>query len=202
MKTASISFAVGGTLILGWMVILLHSELRQLSEKLANGVNFCPKFFLFVTFSFYNVPIFIVPNASYNEEIISGFRRTIRELSLNHSDSYHAIQNHSRIVGELKAQTGVMALDINNIKDSLKAAPQMMNIARELDSLKGSLASYEARISDLGLGLKELKDSSLPKLLETMQTINSTLQTKSNGNSLSLLHQNVSLDFQIFNHST
>lgn len=37
LKIACVSFAVGGTLILGWIVMLLHSEVQQLSDKLASG---------------------------------------------------------------------------------------------------------------------------------------------------------------------
>jgi hypothetical protein len=37
LKIASISFAIGGTLVIGWIVMLLHTEVQQLSDKLASG---------------------------------------------------------------------------------------------------------------------------------------------------------------------
>ena len=36
LKVACISFAIGGTLVLGWIVMLLHTEVQQLSDKLAS----------------------------------------------------------------------------------------------------------------------------------------------------------------------
>jgi len=36
-KTAAICFVIGATLVLGWVVILLHSQIQQLSQKLTDG---------------------------------------------------------------------------------------------------------------------------------------------------------------------
>lgn len=148
LKIACISFAVGGTLVLGWIVMLLHTEVQQLSEKLAS-----------------------VP-ASYDDETILGLKRTIKELTLNQSYHFYVLQNYSRGLEDIRQQMTSMTTDVSNIKDSLKEAPQMLNIGKELDSLKSSLATYGATISDLKLGLAELKE--LPTAV--LETFNSTLQ--------------------------
>ena len=78
---------------------------------------------------------------------------------------------------EFQKQTNSIVLDVSTIKDSLKEAPQMLNIGRELDSLKNRIATYEATISDLKLSLKDLQDSSTSKVMETIRSINSTMVT-------------------------
>ncbi|XP_057374091.1 uncharacterized protein LOC130694992 isoform X2 [Daphnia carinata] len=150
LKIACISFAVGGTLVLGWIVMLLHTEVQQLSEKLAS-----------------------VP-ASYDDETILGLKRTIKELTLNQSYHFYVLQNYSRGLEDFRQQMTSMTTDVSNIKDSLKEAPQMLNIGKELDSLKSSLVTYGATISDLKLGLAELKES--PTAASLLETFNSTLQ--------------------------
>nr|CAH0102106.1 unnamed protein product [Daphnia galeata] len=152
LKIASISFAIGGTLVIGWIVMLLHTEVQQLSDKLAS-----------------------VPT-SYDDETILGLKRTIKELSVNQSYHYYVLQNYSRGVEDFRQQMTSVTSDVSNIKDSLKEAPQMLNIGKELDSLKSSLATYGATISDLKLSLAELKDSPTSSSGALLETFNVTLQ--------------------------
>jgi len=150
-KTAAVCFVIGATLVLGWVVILLHSQIQQLSQKLTDVTS------------------------GYNEETILGLQRTVRELGLNQTSYHLTIQNYSRMMEEFQKHTSSIILDVNTIKDSLKEAPQMLNIGKELDSLKNRIATYEATVSDLKLSLKDLKDTSAS--LETIKYINSTIGT-------------------------
>lgn len=119
---------------------------------------------------------------SYDDETILGIKRTIKELGLNQSHHYNMIQNHSRVMDDFRTQMLAVTNDVSSIKESLKEAPQMLNIGKELDSLKSSLATYGATMSDLKLGLSELKDSqvSSSSLSESLIAINSTLQARLN----------------------
>ena len=82
---------------------------------------------------------------------------------------------------EFHKQTGSIVLDVSTIKDSLKEAPQMLNIGKELDSLKNRIATYEATVSDLKLSLKDLRDSLSSNIMETIRAINSTMETSVQG---------------------
>ena len=90
------------------------------------------------------------------------------------------IQNYSKGLEDFRKQMTAITSDVNNIKDSLKEAPQMLNIGKELDSLKSSLATYGATISDLKLSFNDLKESptSVSFLTEALSAMNSTLQGK------------------------
>lgn len=118
--------------------------------------------------------------ASYDDETILGLKRTIRELSLNQTRHFIMIQNYSRSMEDFRAQVVVITADVSSIKDSLKEAPQMLNIGKELDSLKSSLATFGATISDMKLSLSELKESPLSSssLSESLTAINSTLHDR------------------------
>lgn len=108
-----------------------------------------------------------------------GLKRAIKELSQNQSNAFNAILNCSAQVDGFQSKVNGIVTDLGNIKDSLKDAPQMMNIGKELDSLKMSLATYEANLSDLKLGLNELKSSSF-SLPSSLDAFNATLQEKFN----------------------
>jgi len=177
LKISSISFAIGGTLVIGWIVMLLHTEVQQLSDKLASGMrtkNFhCLSQPAWQSFRV----LFLVPT-SYDDETILGLKRTIKELGLNQSYHYYVLQNYSRGLEDFRQQMTSVTSDVSNIKDSLKEAPQMLNIGKELDSLKSSLATYGATISDLKLSLAELKESptSSSATGALLEAFNATLQ--------------------------
>jgi len=153
IKAALISFVVGAMIFLGWVVVLLHSEVQQLSQKLSD-----------------------VPIDLYNEDTILDLKRIARDLSANQTSTYLLVQKSSRTLDEFQKKTASILLDVSTIKESLKEAPQMLNIGKELDSLKNRIATYEAIISDLKLSLKDLRDSSNANIM-TVKTINSTLQS-------------------------
>ncbi len=126
---------------------------------------------------------FVTVPTSYDDETILGLKRVVRELSLNQTYHYNMIQNYSRGLEDFRKQMTIVTSDVSNIKDSLKEAPQMLNIGKELDSLKSSLVTYGATLSDLKLRFNELKDSSSPStfpnlLNEALSAVNSTLQGK------------------------
>jgi len=168
IKTAAICFVVGATLALGWILILLHSQIRQLSQKLSDVTS------------------------NNNEETILELRQTVRELGLNQTANHLTIQNCSKTMEEFHKQTGSIVLDVSTIKDSLKEAPQMLNIGKELDSLKNRIATYEATVSDLKLSLKDLRDSLSSNIMETIRAINSTMETSVQG-TIKDLHNHHSL---------
>jgi len=153
VQTTAICLMVGATLVLGWAVIFLHSQIQQLTQKLSDVTS------------------------SYNEDTILELQRSIRGLGLNQTSYHLTVQNYSKMMEEFQKQTNSIVLDVSTIKDSLKEAPQMLNIGRELDSLKNRIATYEATISDLKLSLKDLQDSSTSKVMETIRSINSTMVT-------------------------
>ena len=121
-----------------------------------------------------------VPTSHDDDETILGLKRAVRELSLNQTYHYNMIQNYSKGLEDFRKQMTAITSDVNNIKDSLKEAPQMLNIGKELDSLKSSLATYGATISDLKLSFNDLKESptSAGFLTEALSAMNSTLQGK------------------------
>ena len=138
--------------------------------------------------TFYSRP---VPN-SYDDETILGLKRMIRELGLNQTYHLNAIQNTSRNLDEFRQQLSIVTTDVSNIKESLKEAPQMLNIGKELDSLKSSLATYGATITDMKHSISELKESTqTPSLLETTSSINSTLHSRLNNVIEDLHHHHV-----------
>lgn len=165
--------------------MLLHTEVQQLSEKLASGKRL-QFIILLVVYSFQ--VLFTVPT-SYDDETILGLKRTIKELTLNQSYHFYILQNYSRGLEDFRLQMTSVAADVSNIKDSLKEAPQMLNIGKELDSLKSSLATYGATISDLKLGLAELKES--PTAASLLETFNSTLQGRLDAIAEDLHHHHV-----------
>lgn len=158
--------------MLGWVVILLHSQIQQLSQKLTDGNSNSNSIIVSNKFTLNS---FLLVTSGYNEETILGLQRTVRELGLNQTSYHLTIQNYSRMMEEFQKHTSSIILDVNTIKDSLKEAPQMLNIGKELDSLKNRIATYEATVSDLKLSLKDLKDTSAS--LETIKYINSTIGT-------------------------
>jgi chromosome segregation ATPase len=121
--------------------------------------------------------LFLVPT-SYDDETILGLKRTIKELGLNQSYHYYVLQNYSRGLEDFRQQMTSVTSDVSNIKDSLKEAPQMLNIGKELDSLKSSLATYGATISDLKLSLAELKESPTSSTGAQLEALNATLQAR------------------------
>ena len=140
----------------------------------------------------YNRVLFLVPT-SYDDETILGLKRTIKELSVNQSYHYYVLQNYSRGVEDFRQQMTSVTSDVSNIKDSLKEAPQMLNIGKELDSLKSSLATYGATISDLKLSLAELKDSPTSSSGALLETFNVTLQGRLDSITEDLHHHHVLL---------
>ena len=169
LKIASIAFAVGGTLILGWVVVQLHTEINSLTEKLASSKITCNK--VSITFS-HSIALFSVSTSS-NDETILELKRSIKELSLNGSFNYKAMQNCSKFVNEFQSQVSGFSTDLKTIKDSLKETPNMLNIGKELESLKASLATFEATLSDLKLNLHD-PPSALPSI--QLNALNTTLQ--------------------------
>lgn len=153
LKVAVVVFTLGGTLILGWVVMLLHSELQQLSEKLAN-----------------------IPTTN-DDEVLLGLKRSIKELSQNQTFIFATLQNYSRVMDDFQSQTTAITTDVSSIKDSLKEAPQMLNIGKELDSLKSSLAAYEASVSDLKISLNDIKDTSSSSLAAFNSTLHSRIDS-------------------------
>jgi len=79
----------------------------------------------------------------------------------------------------------------------LKDAPQMMNIGKELESLKTSLANYEAALADLKHNLNEPKEStaSLPSWLDSF---NITIQNQINFIMEDLHHHHVNTTLLTF----
>lgn len=171
--------------------MLLHTEVQQLSDKLASGKQKQDKeFHSFAVLALYNRVLFLVPT-SYDDETILGLKRTIKELSVNQSYHYYVLQNYSRGVEDFRQQMTSVTSDVSNIKDSLKEAPQMLNIGKELDSLKSSLATYGATISDLKLSLAELKDSPTSSSSSLLETFNVTLQGRLDSITEDLHHHHV-----------
>ena len=117
--------------------------------------------------------ISVVPTSN-DDEVLLGLKRSIKELSQNQTFIFATLKNYSRIVDDFQSQTTAIASDVNSIKDSLKEAPQMLNIGKELDSLKSSLAAYEATVSDLKISLNDIKDTSS----STLAALNSTLHSR------------------------
>ena len=120
----------------------------------------------------------------------------MKELISNQSYHYYVLKNYSRGVEDFRQQ---MTRDVSNIKDSLKEAPQMLNIGKELDSLKSSLATYGATISDLKLSLAELKDSPTSSSGALLETFNVTLQGRLDLITEDLHHHHVNLYVQLSN---
>ena len=84
-------------------------------------------------------------------------QKLVKDLRFNQSYIYDSLRNHSEIMGSVQRQAADVSAAVSAIEVELKEAPQMLNIGRELDSLKTSLAAYEATTSDLKLNLAELK---------------------------------------------
>ena len=110
-------------------------------------------------------------------------------MSQNQSFIFATLQNYSRVMDDFQLQTAGIASDVGSIKDSLKEAPQMLNIGKELDSLKSSLAAYEATVSDLKIGLNEIKDTSS----NTIRALNSTIHSRIDSASEDFHHQHVNM---------
>ena len=85
---------------------------------------------------------------------------------------------------DFQSQTTAITTDVSSIKDSLKEAPQMLNIGKDLDSLKSSLAAYEATVSDLKISLNDIKDTSS----SSVAAFNSTLVSRI-GSVIENIHQ-------------
>lgn len=121
-------------------------------------------------------------------------KRSIKELSQNQSFAFIAIQNCSKTFDVFQTKIVEISSDIGEIKSSLKDAPQMMNIGKELESLKTSLANYEAALADLKHNLNEPKESSTfpPSWLDSFNT---TIQDQINFIMEDLHHHHVILTY-------
>lgn len=129
----------------------------------------------------------------YNDETALLLKKSFKELAQNQSFVLANFRNHSRVVESFQQQLSAVSADVTSVKQSLLEAPQMVNIGKELDSLKSSLAVYEATIMQLKNSFAELKE--LPLLVTditaAMKSMNSSQQNTLDSMSQSLDHQHV-----------
>ena len=78
----------------------------------------------------------------------------------------------------MQNQTIYINKDVEAIHNSLKEAPQMMNIGYELESLKTSLAAYEAAMTDMKNSLEELRNAGSDGVQQIIANLNNTLWAK------------------------
>lgn len=193
LKVGGITFAIGGTIVLGWIVMLLHSNIQELSNKLENcKIIYSLSSWACLTHS----KVFLVPQG-YDDEVVLSLKKSTKEISQNQSFLYLNLQNYSRLLEGFQQQMSTVSADVASIKDSLKEAPQMMNIGKELESLKSSLATYEATIMELKNSFTELKDPSfqLVNITGVINNMNSSVHGILDSVVQDLHHQHVS--FQV-----
>ena len=88
-----------------------------------------------------------------------------------------------------------VSADVAIIKESLKEAPLMKNIGKELDSLKSSLAAYEATIMELKNSYAELKPPQFIDISKTISNMNSSFQATLDSVFENIQHQHASFSF-------
>ena len=153
LKTAAVAFTVCGLLILGWLVLSLHTEVQSLTQRLSS-----------------------LPTSE--DQTIVDLTTQLKELKSNHSQLAESFRNHSDIINFMQNQTLSINKDVEAIHNSLKEAPQMMNIGHELESLKTSLAVYEAAMTDTKHSLEELKNAGSDGVQQIIANLNNTLWAK------------------------
>lgn len=137
---------------------------------------------------------------SRDDETVLALKQAVKELTKNETYNYKAMLNCSKVVDEFLVKVSGFSSELEGIKDNLKETPNMLNIGKELELLKASLAAYEATLSDLKLNLHDSSHSAASVSDQQLDGLNVTLQTQIALINEDLHHQHVYCCLNLIGH--